>query len=90
MKGIRLLYWVLTLSAFIVLPSCDGDSQKGTLSAGLTDASTENYKAVYVTISQVKVQMPEGYWKVVGTPNKTYNLLDLVNELEFLFTFFHM
>jgi hypothetical protein len=79
MKGIRLLYWVLTLSAFIVLPSCDGDSQKGTLSAGLTDASTENYKAVYVTIKEVQYHVPGGSWKVVGAPNKTYNLLDLVN-----------
>ena len=76
MKERKSLYLVFAICTLISLPSC-GDG--GTLSLGLTDASTADYKAVYVTISQVKVQMPEGYWKVVGTPNKTYNLLDLVN-----------
>jgi len=86
MRGIRLLYLVLVLCALFVLPSCGGGGgggggtvQTGTLSVGLTDASTDEYKAVYVTITEVQVHMGGGAWKVVGSPHKTYNLLDLVN-----------
>jgi len=81
MKGMRVLYLVLALSSLIGLPSCDDDEghQIGTLSLGLTDASTDDYQAVYVTIAQVEVHMPEGSLKVVGRPNTTYNLLDLAN-----------
>jgi hypothetical protein len=85
MKGRTLLYLLLALCALLVLPSCggggggSGTAQTGTLSVGLTDASTDEYKAVYVTITEVQVHMGGGAWKVVGSPNKTYNLLDLVN-----------
>jgi hypothetical protein len=86
MKRISLLYLVLALCALFVLPSCGGGggggggtAQTGTLSVGLTDASTDDYKAVYVTITEVQVHMSGGAWKVVGSPNKTYNLLDLIN-----------
>lgn len=86
MKGIRLLYLVLALCTLLVPPSCGGGGgggggtvQTGTLSVGLTDASTDDYKAVYVTITEVQVHMGGGAWKVVGSPHKTYNLLDLVN-----------
>jgi hypothetical protein len=43
------------------------------------DASTTDYKAVYVTISEVQVHVTADSWKVVASPNKTYNLIDLVN-----------
>jgi hypothetical protein len=52
------------------------------VSVGLTDAATTDYKAVYVTVQQVAVHMEgqaEGQWRVISTPNKTYNLLTLVN-----------
>jgi hypothetical protein len=86
MKATRLLYLVLALCALLALPSCGGGgggtattSQPGSLSLSLTDASTDAYQAVYVTISEVQVHMSGGAWKVVASPNKTYNLLDLVN-----------
>jgi hypothetical protein len=61
-------------------------SGTGTLSLGLMDASTEDYKAVYITVKEVQVHAGEetdkednDSWQVVATPNKTYNLLELVN-----------
>jgi len=60
-----------------------GDSSvvtMGTLSTSLTDSSTEDYRAVYVTIDRVEVQAAgETGWQIVATPETTYNLLDLVN-----------
>jgi hypothetical protein len=51
----------------------------GTLSVNLTDAATTDYQAIYITVREVAVHRDGGDWKVVSTPNKTYNLLDLVN-----------
>ena len=57
----------------------------GTLSIELTDASTDEYKAVYVTIKEVQVHHADGEWETIGYPGddeetgKTYNLLELVN-----------
>ena len=55
-------------------------SSTGTLVLGLTDASTVDYRAVYVTIEEIRVHQETGdRWHVVGRPERTYNLLDLVN-----------
>jgi hypothetical protein len=56
----------------------------GTLSLSLTDASTYDYQAVYVTIERVDVhkggeEIGTESWETVATPGKTYNLLELVN-----------
>ena len=56
----------------------------GTLMLELTDAATDEYKAVYVTIEEVAVSADESdeevcSWLTVATPNETYNLLELVN-----------
>lgn len=66
----------------------DGSSTAGTgtLSISLTDASTINYLAIYVTIDEVRVHKqgsPAGNtgWVTVATPKQTYNLLQLVNGL---------
>jgi hypothetical protein len=88
MKELRFLHLILALCTLLILPSCGGGggdrggvggAQSGNLALGLTDATTDDYKAVYVTISEVQVHMAGETWKVVGAPNKTYNLLELVN-----------
>ena len=57
-----------------------GNGGTGTLSLNLTDATTTDYKAIYVTIKEVRVHRKDGSnWQVAATPNKTYNLLELVN-----------
>lgn len=73
------------MGVFFWACSSGGSSGTGTLSASLTDAATDQYQAVYVTINEIQVnrsadgEETEAGWVSVGTPNKTYNLLDLVN-----------
>jgi hypothetical protein len=64
------------------------DDGTGTLRLSLVDAPGGSYQAVYVTIKEVQVcaaAQTEGdgddecEWQTVGTPNETYNLLELVN-----------
>ncbi|MCF8026435.1 MAG: DUF4382 domain-containing protein [Desulfobacteraceae bacterium] len=103
-KGtIRVRISVFLLSVFILfgvflLAGCNGDSSSesgtGTVSLYMTDAVTDEFKAVYVTIDEVAVHISEdpdtnddldgdqaenSGWKVVATPQETYNLLELVN-----------
>lgn len=60
--------------------SVSSDGGVGTLSTSLTDSTTDEYQAVYVTIARVEVHDDdEGSWQTVAEPNKTYNLLELVN-----------
>lgn len=67
----------------------------GTLSVHMTDAPANSLDAVYVTIDEVAVHKAEddesddngrqesreddGSWEVVASPQKTFNLLELVN-----------
>lgn len=79
------LFGVLFLSLFlgIFMTACGGGGTSGggsgTLTTLLTDSATAEYKAVYVTVASVEVHRSGGQWETVATPNKTYNLLELVN-----------
>jgi hypothetical protein len=84
MKKAHMSFLVLVLIS-LMLHGC-GDSSSpastGTLSLGMTDAASNDYKAVYVTIKQVQVHGEsdsEDGWQTISAPNKTYNLLNLVN-----------
>ncbi|ALC17375.1 hypothetical protein DSOUD_2623 [Desulfuromonas soudanensis] len=74
------------LSAGFLLAACGGNSSSGTtygtLSTSLTDSTTDEYQAVYVTVTRVEVHHDgDGTWETVATPDKTYNLLELVNGI---------
>jgi hypothetical protein len=88
MKG--KLWAAVAVIGVLFLASCGGGGgddgtaapapSTGTLGVSLTDASTTDYKAIYITVLEVAVHRDGGGdWDVVSTPNKTYNLLDLVN-----------
>ena len=93
MKSIKLMFMAI-LACFLItsVTGCGssstsgGGGSSGTLSLSLTDATTNEYKAAYVTIEEVQVHMsggdPENGWEVVATPNKTFNLLELVNGIK--------
>jgi Domain of unknown function (DUF4382) len=85
----KLVKWIFILLLFFFFSACSGDetnsTSTGELSLLLTDASTEDYKAVYVTIKEVRVhpgtetEEENGSWEVVAEPGETFNLLELVN-----------
>jgi len=80
MRALKL--WALIASSLFIfiLAACAGKIDTGTLSLSLSDATTAEYNAVYVTIQEVQVHNNEdGSWQIVAAPNKTYNLLELVN-----------
>lgn len=119
MRTLKFLLLALMVSALCFAGGCDDGSSSntgdGTLSLGMTDAATDDFQAVYVTIDKVEVHMAksdsgdggdsgdsedadaqaraeegvknqgdaepdgQGTWKVAAEPQKTYNLLELVN-----------
>lgn len=74
----------LLVAVCMMVSACNGSSssnQTGSLSVGITDAASDDYKAIYVTIDEVQVHQGDGEtgtWLVVADPGRTYNLLELV------------
>ncbi len=94
MKKSHIAIHVLSIFCFFILSACSSSSsgtasiQTGTLSVGLTDATTTDYQAVYITVKEVKVSKSlesedaaetDTSWVMVAEPNATYNLLELIN-----------
>lgn len=82
------ILFVLLGVAVAALTGCgddDGGDQgpegTGTLKVLMTDAATDLYEAIYVTVQRVEILRGDesGDWIVVGRPGKTCNLLALVN-----------
>jgi hypothetical protein len=80
------IFCLVLLSATLLI-SCGGGGSStstatGTLELGLTDASTGDYQAIYITIGEVQVKKQNDAgsgWETILTPAQTYNLLELVN-----------
>jgi len=92
MKVLKSSAWIILFLFILMITACGGGSggssslsgETGTLYLSLTDATTDEYQAVYVTIKEVWVHMggnekKDSNWEVVASPDETYNLLDLVN-----------
>ncbi len=83
MRRSRICFLVFILAAAVFF-GCGSSSSNstGTLSLSLSDAASNDYKAIYTTVKEVQVHMggsDEGNWYTVASPNITYNLLTLVN-----------
>ena len=99
MKFFKSFATFVMLFATIGFWACDGgggggsSDGAGTVSVGLTDSASDDYRAVYVTVADVQIcdkntgnsSDDNGNWRSLETedneplPIKTYNLLKLVN-----------
>ena len=84
MKTSKLSLWIFPLLFVLIFLGCNdggsGSSTKGNFDLSLTDATTDEYDGVYITIEEVQVHKSEGSdWKTVASLGKTYNLLELIN-----------
>ena len=97
MNNFRLCGIIFLLFASLMMFACGGGGSSGgdlgsvsggigTLSMSLTDAMSNDYRAVYVTVEDVEVHAKKkgnenNSWFSISTPNlpKTFNLYDLAN-----------
>lgn len=90
MKPSRIFYAILSGLIFLSMTACSGgDSSSGgtgTLSVSLTDASTDRFRAVYITVDEIQVHLGgdennPNNWVTIDMPASpmTLNLLELAN-----------
>jgi len=83
LNSVFILVLCLFMLSLFTFTACNSDSTTGTLETSLTDASTDEFKSVWVTIKDVKVhKADEDAWESVmdeENKNSTYDLLELVN-----------
>jgi len=88
----NIVAFLLVVGSIPILLSCgDGDSDKhqitvennnsGSMTVTMSDAPTDDYSAVYVTVGSVHVHKKGGGWHHVSSPHTTCNLLELVGGL---------
>jgi len=87
MNNVKLFLGMFLSIGLLMLAACGGSSssgsaEPGTLSLQMVDATTPDFKAIYVTIDRVDVHLEGGDWTTVASPQKTYNLLELVNGVQ--------
>ncbi|HEX6982116.1 MAG TPA: DUF4382 domain-containing protein [Balneolaceae bacterium] len=75
---------IVCMLAVVLFAGCSGtgtNGSMGTLTVEMTDAPIDSADAVNVVIERVEVNNEEDSkgWIVINEPNKTYNLLKLVN-----------
>jgi hypothetical protein len=80
LKSLRPLILLMPL----LLAGCGGggggDGVTGTLALSMTDSTLPGFRAIYVTVDEVSVHPASGGgWTTVANPNKTVNLLELIN-----------
>jgi len=76
--------WIGLTITILVFAACGGggggDGSSGTLSVSLSDSALPGFQAIYVTVDEVQAHRSgRGGWVTVGTPNKTVDLLTLIN-----------
>lgn len=75
--------WLGLTIAILVFAACGGgggSGSSGTLSVSLSDSTLPGFKAIYVTVEEVHAHPSGGGgWVTVGTPDKTVDLLTLIN-----------
>ena len=87
LKGVSCfaLFCIILVGLTAIIGTGDGNGVSGgtgTLSLSLTDAAADDFQAAYVTIQDVaahKSGTTSDSWITVASPEKTYNLLELVN-----------